>query len=90
MRKGAVSETTGLVEPSPPTCIYHGTKHFFREGVGLDLHVFRCNSQLTVVPFHKQNHEEFAPIYLDLKAVEAAVVKPKEDDGRQSRGDSSA
>jgi len=63
-----------------PKCIYHGTKHFFREGVALDLHVFKCARQLTVVPFHKQKHEEFAAIYLDRKAVEEVIAKPPTDD----------
>ena len=64
---------------SPPTLFYHGTKHFWRQRAELDLHIYRCERQYTVVPFHKQRHEEFESLYLDRAKIEALITEVKSD-----------
>lgn len=64
---------------APPTLFYHGTKHFWRQRAELDLHIYRCERQYTVVPFHKQRHEEFETLYLDRAKIEALITEVKSD-----------
>lgn len=64
---------------APPTVFYHGTKHFWRQRAELDLHIYKCERQYTVVPFHKQRHEEFETLYLDRAKIEALITEVKSD-----------
>jgi hypothetical protein len=59
--------------PPTPTLIYHGHKHFWRVDAELELHLFACDRQYTLVAFHKQRHEEFAQLALDRAALDACV-----------------
>ena len=58
-RSSTQKELEEHTDGEPPRMIYHGTKQFWRQRTQLDLHIYQCAKQFTVVPFHKERHEEF-------------------------------
>ena len=79
-RSSTQKELEEHTDGEPPRMIYHGTKQFWRQRTQLDLHIYQCAKQFTVVPFHKERHEEFESLYLDRAKIEEIMLSEKTDD----------